>query len=316
MLSGAAVMDGAMLLIAGNESCPQPQTSEHLAAIEIMKLKNVIVLQNKVDLLTSEAAAEHQKSIVNFIRGTVAEGSGVIPLSAQLGLNTDAVAQALAEQIPVPKRSFDVDPLMMIVRSFDVNKPGAEIDELKGGVAGGSIIQGVLRLGDEVEIRPGLVERDSKGKFKCTPIITTIYSLNSENNSLPIAGPGGLIGIGSRIDPTLCRADRLVGNLLGKRGSLPEMYADIEISFSLLRRLLGVQAANGKSAKVVKLTKNEVLMVNIGARATGGKVVAVRQDAAKLSLTTPVCANIGDKIALSRRIEKHWRLIGYGTIVK
>jgi len=51
MLNGAAVMDAVLLLIAGNETCPQPQTSEHLAAIEIMKLKNIIILQNKIDLV-------------------------------------------------------------------------------------------------------------------------------------------------------------------------------------------------------------------------------------------------------------------------
>lgn len=41
-------MDAALLLVAGNETCPQPQTSEHLAAVEIMRLQNIIILQNKV----------------------------------------------------------------------------------------------------------------------------------------------------------------------------------------------------------------------------------------------------------------------------
>ena len=57
MLNGAAVMDGALLLIAGNETCPQPQTSEHLAAVEIMRLKHIIILQNKIDLVQESAAA-------------------------------------------------------------------------------------------------------------------------------------------------------------------------------------------------------------------------------------------------------------------
>ena len=51
MLNGAAVMDGALLLIAANETCPQPQTSEHLAAVEIMRLQHIIILQNKIDLI-------------------------------------------------------------------------------------------------------------------------------------------------------------------------------------------------------------------------------------------------------------------------
>ena len=307
-------MDAALLLIAGNESVPQPQTSEHLAAIEIMKLDKIIILQNKVDLMREEAALQHHQSIVKFVRGTPAAKSPIIPISAQLKFNIDGVLDAIVNTIPVPLRDFTQEPHMMVIRSFDVNKPGAEIDELKGGVAGGSILHGVLKLGDEVEIRPGIVTRDDKGALKCKPIFSRIVSLNSESNDLKYAVPGGLIGVGTRIDPTLCRADRLVGFVLGLKGRLPAIYSEIEVNFYLLKRLLGVRTADGKQAKVAKLTKNEVLMVNIGSTSTGAKVAAIRQDAAKLSLTSPACTNLGEKIALSRRIEKHWRLIGWATI--
>lgn len=194
MLSGAAVMDAALLLIAGNETCPQPQTSEHLAAIEIMKLNHVIILQNKVDLMKKDDAQVHNQSILKFIRGTVADKSPVIPISAQLKYNIDAINEALVSKIPVPVRDFTKPPHMMIIRSFDVNKPGAEIEELKGGVAGGSILIGVLRLGDEIEIRPGLVKKDGEGKVTCTPIFSRIVSLFAEHNDLKFAVPGGLIG--------------------------------------------------------------------------------------------------------------------------
>jgi translation initiation factor 2 subunit 3 len=314
MLSGAAVMDAALLLIAGNESCPQPQTSEHLAAIEIMKLDKIIILQNKVDLMREEAAKQHYESILKFIRGTVAGKSPIIPISAQLKFNIDAINDAIVNTIPVPPRDFTQEPHMIVIRSFDVNKPGAEIDELKGGVAGGSILHGVLKLGDEIEIRPGIVTRDDKGDLKCTPIFSRIVTLNSESNDLKYAVPGGLIGVGTRIDPTLCRADRLVGFVLGLKGRLPEIYSEIEVNFYLLRRLLGVRTADGKQAKVDKLAKNEVIMVNIGSTSTGAKVSAIKKDAAKLILTSPACTNIGEKVALSRRIEKHWRLIGWANI--
>ncbi|KAI0012100.1 eukaryotic translation initiation factor 2 subunit gamma [Xylariaceae sp. FL0662B] len=314
MLSGAAVMDAALLLIAGNESVPQPQTSEHLAAIEIMKLDKIIILQNKVDLMREEAAQQHYQSIQKFVRGTPAAKSPIIPISAQLKFNIDAAIDALVNTIPVPIRDFTQEPLMMVIRSFDVNKPGAEIEELKGGVAGGSILHGVLKLGDEIEIRPGIVTRDDKGALQCKPIYSRIVSLNSESNDLKYAVPGGLIGVGTRIDPTLCRADRLVGFVLGLKGRLPAIYSEVEVNFYLLKRLLGVRTADGKQAKVAKLAKNEVLMVNIGSTSTGAKVAAIKQDAAKLSLTSPACTNLGEKIALSRRIEKHWRLIGWATI--
>ncbi|KAI4176520.1 MAG: hypothetical protein LQ348_005985 [Seirophora lacunosa] len=315
MLSGAAVMDAALLLIAGNETCPQPQTSEHLAAIEIMKLNHIIILQNKVDLMREEGAESHYQSILNFIRGTVADGSPIIPISAQLKYNIDAINEYLVTKIPVPVRDFGAAPHMIIIRSFDVNKPGAEIEDLKGGVAGGSILTGVLKLGDEIEIRPGLVTKDDQGKIQCRSIFSRVISLFAEHNDLKFAVPGGLIGVGTRVDPTLCRADRLVGFVLGLKGRLPAIYTELEVNFFLLRRLLGVKTADGKQAKVAKLTKTEVLMVNIGSTATGAKVMGVKADAAKLSLTSPACTEIGEKIALSRRIDKHWRLIGWANIV-
>lgn len=174
-----------------------------------------------------------------------------------------------------------------------MNKPGAEIAELKGGVAGGSILTGVLKLGDEIEIRPGVVTKDSEGKMTCKPIFSRIVSLFAEQNDLKFAVPGGLIGIslhpllyfimlmigvGLKVDPTLCRSDRLVGQVLGSKGKLPPVYTELEINYFLLRRLLGVKATGDdkKQTKVSKLAKHEVLMVNIGSTSTGGKVLNVK----------------------------------------
>ena len=314
MLNGAAVMDAALLLIASNESCPQPQTSEHLAAIEIMKLKHIIILQNKIDLIKESNALDHHASILAFVKDTVADGAPIVPISAQLKYNIDAVNEYICNSIPLPIRDLSSDPKLIVIRSFDVNKPGAGIDELKGGVAGGSILCGVLRLGDEIEIRPGIVSKDAEGKIHCRPIFSRILSLMAENNSLTHAVPGGLIGVGTKIDPTLCRADRLVGHVLGMVGKLPAVYTELEVNYFLLRQLLGVKTEDKKQVKVDKLTKGEVLMVNIGSTSTGGRVMSVKADMAKIMLTSPACTELGEKIALSRRIEKHWRLIGWGSI--
>ncbi|WFD43651.1 eukaryotic translation initiation factor 2 subunit gamma [Malassezia psittaci] len=314
MLNGAAVMDAALLLIAGNEPCPQPQTSEHLAAVEIMKLQHIIILQNKVDLIREQAAEEHWNSITAFVKGTVADGAPIVPISAQLKYNIDAVNENIVKKVPVPIRDFTASPRLIVIRSFDVNKPGAEIDDLKGGVAGGSILSGVLRLGQEIEVRPGIVTKDSEGKIHCRPIYSRIVSLLAENNHLQFAVPGGLIGVGTKIDPTLCRADRLVGQVLGEVGKLPAIYTELEINYFLLRRLLGVKSDDKKQTKVQKLAKNEVLMVNIGSTSTGGRVMSVKADLAKIFLTSPACTEVGEKIALSRRIDKHWRLVGWGTV--
>ena len=333
MLNGAAVMDAAILLVAGNETCPQPQTSEHLAAVEIMRLQHILILQNKVDLVKADAATAQQEQIRKFVAGTVADSAPILPVSAVLKYNMDCVCEYLVRKIPLPVRDFTSRPRLIVIRSFDVNRPGQDVSALQGGVAGGSILQGVLRVGDEIEVLPGIVnklssssggnsshEGDSEqnsGKIVCTPIYSRIGSLYAEQNDLQFAVPGGLIGVGTRIDPTLTRADRLVGQVLGLKGQLPAVFSEIEISYYLLRRLLGVKTSDGgKQAKVQKLTKGEILMVNIGSTATGGKVSACKADLAKIALTQPVCTTEGEKIALSRRVDKHWRLIGWGEIRK
>ncbi|KAJ7325880.1 translation protein [Mycena albidolilacea] len=250
MLNGAAVMDAAPLLIAGDEACPQPQMSEHLAAVEIMQLEHIIILQNKIDLIKDAQALEHEKSISAFVKGLVAETAPIVPISAQLKFNIDAINKYIVTRIPV------------------------SLNDLSGGVAGGSILTGVLRLGQEVEIRPGVVTIDSTGRHKCTPIFSRIVSLHAENNQLQFAVPGGLIGVGTRIDPMLCRADCLVGQILGA--------VELEISLFLLRRLLGVKTSPGadsKQTKVTKLVKTEVLLINIGSTTTGGKVLSVKVEA-------------------------------------
>ncbi|KAK9933802.1 hypothetical protein M0R45_020977 [Rubus argutus] len=169
-------------------------------------------------------------------------------------------------------------------------------NEIRGGVAGGSILKGVLKVNQYIEVRPGIVVKDESGNIKCTPIYSRIVSLYAEQNDLQFAVPGGLIGVGTTMDPNLTRADRLVGQVLGEVGSLPEVFVELEVNFFLLRRLLGVRTKGSEK------------------QGKGECVIAVRNDLAKLQLTSPVCTSKGEKIARSRRVEKHWRLIGWGQI--
>jgi len=147
MLAGAAIMDGAILVIAANESCPQPQTKEHLMALNLSGIKNIIIVQNKIDLVDDEQALKNYKQIKDFVKGTVAEKSPIIPVSAHHKVNLNILLEAIEEHIPTPKRDLSKDSIMLVARSFDINKPGTEIKNIKGGVFGGSLIQGVLKKG-------------------------------------------------------------------------------------------------------------------------------------------------------------------------
>jgi translation initiation factor 2 subunit 3 len=309
MLSGAAVMDGAILVIAANETCPQPQTREHLAAIDAVGLRNLIVVQNKIDLVSPEQAEENFNEIRNFLKGSIAENAPIIPVSAQQIVNIDLLIQAMQEYLPTPERDPNLPPRMYIVRSFDVNKPGTPIDDIVGGVVGGSITQGNFRIEDELEIRPGLPQRQ-KNKIKMRELYTSITSLHVGNTQVNEALPGGLAGVGTMLDPSLTKSDGLVGSLVGKVGTLPPVVETLILDYRLFERVVGSMTEE----KVAKIAKGEGLLLNVGTAKTMGEVTSVSRDEMETQLSIPVCALPGDRIALSRRIGGRWRLIGVGTV--
>jgi translation initiation factor 2 gamma subunit (eIF-2gamma) len=325
MLNGTAVMDAALLVIAANEPCPRPQTSEHLAAVQIMNLKNLIIFQNKVDLVRPEEALEQYGAILRYTATTAAEGAPIIPISAQLGYGIPYAVEHIVKTIPAPKRDYNASPRMIVIRSFDVNKPGRDVRQLEGGVAGGSILQGCLRVGQEVEIRPGVSER-TKDRIVCRVRRARIVSLKAENNSLQFAVPGGLIGVGLTLDPSTCRADRLAGQVIGLPGNLPDVYIQLTVCVTLFQRLLGVQSEGQVDTRIQPLRLGEVLMVNVGSISTGGVIKGLQSAApqatgqqtyyATFHLKDPVCTSVEERIALSRKMEDRWRLVGWAVILK
>jgi translation initiation factor 2 subunit 3 len=309
MLSGAAIMDGAALLIAANEKCPQPQTKEHLMALDIIGVKNIVIVQNKIDLVTKEQALENYKQIKEFVKGTVAEDAPIIPIAAQHSVNIDLLIKAIQERIPTPERDLDKPPLMYIARSFDVNKPGTLPEDLKGGVLGGSLIQGILKPKDDIVISPGVkVEEDNQVRWE--PISTSITTIFAGNKKVKKGTPGGLLGIGTNLDPSLSKSDGLSGQVLGKPGSLPPVLDKLLLEVHLLKSVIGAK----EEIEVEEIKTSEPLMLNIGTTTTVGIVTSARSDKAELKLKLPVCAEEGTRAAISRRIGARWRLIGHGII--
>jgi translation initiation factor 2 subunit 3 len=309
MLSGAAIMDGAVLVIAANEVCPQPQTREHLMALEIIGAKRIIIVQNKIDLVSEEDATKNYEQIVKFVKGTCAEGAPIIPVSAHHDINIDVLIKTMEEYIPTPKRDMDKPPLMYVARSFDVNKPGTKLSELKGGVVGGSLLQGTLKKGEQIEIAPGR-KREIEGKSVLEPIFTTAHSLMTGGTITDVALPGGLIAIGTELDPTMVKSDSLAGKIVGRPGQLPPVLEMIDLSMCLLKRAVGTI----DEKNVEPLKTNEPLMLTVGTATTVGIISELRPDWIRVKLKLPVCADQGQRIAVSRRIEGKWHLIGYGEI--
>ncbi len=307
MLSGAAIMDGAVLVIAANEKCPRPQTKEHLMALEIIGVDKIVIAQNKIDIVPKERVIENYKEIKEFVKGTIAENAPIIPISAQQKVNIDALIEAIEEIIPTPERDLDSPPLMHIARSFDVNKPGTPPEKLIGGVVGGSLSRGRLKVGDEIEIRPGLKDEKSQ---KWNSIQSEVVGIMASGKNVKEATPGGLIGVSTKLDPYLTKSDALVGNVLGYPDSLPDVLFEFTMDVQLLERVVGTE----EELKVEKIKMNEPLMLSIGTNITLGVVTSARDDVVEVKLRRPVCAEKGWRVAISRRVGSRWRLIGAGTI--
>ncbi len=309
MLAGAALMDGALLLIAANEKCPQPQTREHLMALEIIGIKNVIIVQNKIDLVSKERALENYKEIKEFLKGTSYENAPIIPISAQQGININALIYAIEKYIPTPKRDLNKDPLMYVARSFDINKPGTKIEELKGGVLGGTVVQGELKLNEEIEIVPGR-KVSEKGKTFWKPIKTTIKGLKAGNVEVQKIIPGGSVGIMTSLDPSIVRSDYLSGNVVGKPGKTPPVHYNLKLKIHLLERVVGSK----EDLVVEPIKEREPLVLNVNSATTVGLVNKLSKDTIELILKIPIAAYKGSKVTISRRFKDRWRLIGYGII--
>jgi translation initiation factor 2 subunit 3 len=312
MLCGAAIMDGAVLVISANEPCPQPQTKEHLMALNITGIDKIVIVQNKIDLMSRDQVMEHYRQIKDFVKGTVAENAPIVPISAQQNLNVDMVIQAVEETIPTPPRDTDKPPLLKIARSFDINRPGTSPDSLKGGVIGGSLSQGVLHIGDKIEICPGRLV-DYEGRKQWIPIQTKVVTLLAGKHVQDEIAPGGLMGLGTQLDPIMTKSDALVGQVAGEPGKLPPARSSFTMNMQLLERVVGVT----DESSVEPIHSSEPLMLNVGTATTVGVVSSAREGGkVQVQLKRPVCAEKGDRVAVSRRIGARWRLIGVGTIAE
>ncbi|MFH1443317.1 MAG: translation initiation factor IF-2 subunit gamma [Candidatus Micrarchaeota archaeon] len=307
VIAASSIMDGALFVISANEKCPQPQTAEHLMVLEAAGIRNIVIAQNKIDLVTKQRAVENYNEIRAFLRGTVFENVPIIPTAAHSPKSLSALIEAIEQTIPTPKRDIDADPQLYVARSFDVNKPGTKIERMVGSVFGGSILWGKFKAGDDIEIMPGILEK-RKERETYKPLKTKISSLFAENEKLEEAGPGGLIGVATMLDPAISKADGLVGNLVGKVGTLPGLKTDLKVEITALKRAIESFAASPGI--------NEPLVLGIGTNTTIGFIVERKKKAFILKLKKPICAKTGDRLAIMRRANNRWHLYGVASILE
>lgn len=310
MLAGATIMDGALLLVAANEPCPQPQTREHLKALEIIGVKHIVIVQNKIDLVSEEEAIKNYEQIKEFVSNTRYKDAPIIPVSAQHGIGIEALIEAIEKTLPTPKRDLTKKPIFLVARSFDINKPGTLPEKLVGGVLGGALVQGSLKVNDEIEIKPGYKIKE-KNKLIWRPLKTKIVGLKAGGINVKEIYPGGSAGILTLLDPSIVKSDQLAGSMVGLPNQLPPVWEEFTLEINLLERVVGVK----EQFKVEPIKLNETLMLNVNSAATLGIVTKIEKEKIECKLKLPVCAERGARVTISRMIANRFRLIGYGIIV-
>jgi len=271
------------------------QSKEHLLALQTLGITQIVVVQNKVDLLTYKEAVSNYSDISKFTKGTNAAKSPIIPVSAQSNLNLDALIYSIETEIKTPEHNEKKSPVMHVLRSFDINKPGTKISNIKGGVIGGSLTEGQFSIGDEIEIKPGLLD-DKKKNYE--PLITEIVSLGTGAGTVDNVKPGGLVAIGTKLDPNLTRGDSFIGSVIGKPDSLPENSEIAKLNVNLFDSAVG----SSNNEKISPIKMGEMLRLNIGTAPIPGKVTKVKSDNVEVTLRRPACLFEKSNVAISRRI--------------
>jgi len=254
LLQSASIMDGVIVVIAVNQLLSRKELLlQHLKVIEILKINKVIICLNKIDLVPKENVKIYKDNLDKLLDKFSIKPYKIIPTSLSRSINLDKLMESIRE---IFKFSYDEiidrsnkDPIFIINRSFDINKPGTEISKVKPGIIGGTLIQGKLKIGDRIEIN-----RDKMS------IETEIKNIKTENSFIQDSDlyPGGLVGLETNLDPTLCKNDGLNGNiftLTNKFIKNKKLYITLEYIDDKWTPCLG--------DLVVIIVKNKYIKVNV-----------------------------------------------------
>ncbi|HSW58129.1 MAG TPA: selenocysteine-specific translation elongation factor [Dehalococcoidales bacterium] len=174
MLAGVSGMDLVMLIVAANESIKQ-QTREHLAILDLMEVPALIAVITQADLADSDQIALVGMEIDDLLKPTQFAGSPVVPVSAVSGQGLEELKKTIEKALnqTQPKR--------------DIGKPRLPVDRVftiagSGTVVTGTLVDGSLSVGQEIEIQPGELK-------------SRIRSLQTHKNQLNRAEPGSRVAV-------------------------------------------------------------------------------------------------------------------------
>lgn len=288
MIAGAHLMDAALLLVAVNEKFPQIQTEEHLNVVSIVdRVNDIIVVQNKLDLAKRNEALSQKDEIQKYLADYNVKPENIIPISAQKDINIECVLENLfflAQKIIRERQENKEQANGLIVRTFDINKPGDK--DVKGLVIGGSVMNGKFVLQDKILIMP-------------QKISGTIISIKSDKNNLSEAKSGGLIAIQTDINPIYC--DTFIGSSFILEKDFKEENI-VSIDKKIKIKYYPIHDS--------KLKKGQKININILAKDIECEVVKVSKENNKCTIQLSKSVYIFDKFNFV--ITRDKRLFGFG----
>jgi translation initiation factor 2 subunit 3 len=313
MMGSLSLMKGAVVVVSAAEPInKKPQLKQHLIASKMANINNLIICFNKLDLISIDVAKERKKELDQLLNELDIKPYIIIPTSfnKNLGLKNLLKAMINVQRMIHSKYNNSINesnsinntnPFFRITRSFDINKPGTNWNDIKGGVIGGSLIYGELNIGDMVEIKPGLITKSKNGTYIWNSIKTVIKSLETDNNQIDKVFPGGLIGIGTDIDPYYCKNDMLSGNIMGKLDTLPDVYQEIKLKFEKLDDFDGYWEPK----------KEDIVYLQIGNISVESKLSQINKENFIFTLLKPTCIENNSKILICRKDNGILKIVGY-----
>ena len=306
MLSSVDLMQGAIVIVSAAEPIERkPQLLQHLLALKIANFSNIIICFNKLDLIPKDLALKRKRELDNLLAKLEITPKVIIPVCMNKKLGVDFLLDNIIKYMPPKIMRNDEVPQFRVTRSFDINKKYIPINNFKGGVLGGSLVKGKLKVGDTIEIRPGLINKLPNGKFKCMPLKTKILSLQTDTEKLDNIIPGGLIGIGTNIDPFYCKNDNLSGSVIGLENQLPSIYDIININFTLL--------LFDKESEWKPKVNNDI-NIQIATLSINSKIIECKNNKLKIQLSKPACIDESMMIIVSTKVNKTISIVGYGYL--
>lgn len=302
MMSSVSLMRGGICIVSAAEPVSRkPQLIQHLIAAKMANIENLIICFNKLDLVTKEVAITRKKELDELLEKLDIKPYIIIPTCFNKKLGISNLLKAIMNLYPPKIEEQNTNAIFRITRSFDINKSNVEWFDVKGGVIGGTLTQGELKIGDEIEIRPGIISKD-----KSQPIITKILSLQTDGKNIDKINSGGLVAIGTDIDPYYCKGDMIIGNVVGKVGTLPPVYNEVTITFTKLE----LEGIDIKWEPIL----NDVVSLQILNTNVDAKLIKVEDGILTFKLAKPVCIEANSKILVCKKIDSILKIVGYGTI--